>query len=156
MKPNDSKKASTQEEQLDFGLKEPLSNKYYNVKNKLYFSQALWQSQRFAKDSYIWLFIIISISTIAFQVYLLSIYFNQLPQSLPLLQMYVTPSLKLITKELVIIAPVITTIGFFISLPLGTKIYYENRYLSIFVLASSSVAGIFLSYSIIKLISNYI
>jgi len=152
MKKDDENKT----EQLDFGLKEPISNKFYNVKNKFYYSQAFWKTQRFTKDTFIWLFIIFSLAAIIYQVYLLSIYFNQLPQNLPLLQMYLTPDLRLIPNELIILPPVISAVVLFISLPLSTRIYYENKLLGIFCMGSSTAVGFSLSYATVKLISFYI
>jgi len=144
------------DEQLDFGLKEPTSNKYYNIKNRLYFSQQVWKNQRFAKDTFVWMFVIFTILCIALQVYILSIHFNQLPANIPILQMYLAPVLRLLPKSFVVIFPVITTTGFFISFPIGSRVYYENKYLGLFALAVSFVSSTFLTYATIKLISFYI
>lgn len=142
-------------EQLSFELKEPFINKLYKIKNRLFFTIKILEGKKFLRSGFVWFFIIATLSEIFVQIYYIEKYFSVISNEIPLLKMYVSPSLKIASKEGLILIPIISTLVLLISIYFSARTYRTRKNLSITTLFVTFASIAIITYTLLKLISIF-
>lgn len=149
MKKEKGKKPEAEEKtkQLDLDIKEPFTNKFFNIKRKIDFFILKFEVKKFLKDPLLWATITISLVMILTQLLLLRENYDSLPTYLPIFKTYITLTSKLVVKEYLLVYPIISIT----TLLLGSMAVsnYYNREKSLTKIVLFSVLGISLSQTII-------
>lgn len=149
MKKEKGKKPEAEEKikQLDLDIKEPFTNKFFNIKRKIDFFILKFEVKKFLKDPLLWATITISLVMILTQLLLLRENYDSLPTYLPIFKTYITLTSKLVVKEYLLVYPIISIT----TLLLGSMAVsnYYNREKSLTKIVLFSVLSISLSQTII-------
>ena len=141
-------KKEKKEKQLDFGLRGTPRNVYYKYKKQYDLWLAGLETKKFVKDPLTWLTIILSISLVVTQVYLIESK-DKIPQKVPIFNYFLNPVKKLTYDEYLYLLPLLCTLILLLTIFLSNKYYHKERDLSkiimiVALLVNASICLIFL------------
>ncbi len=151
-----NKKEILEDQQLKLELKDPPINFFYKIKERLYYQYKIFEMQRYFRNFTVWFLITLTVTVITIQIYYLQEYITELPQKIPLLQMYLSLEKRLIPHSYLLAIPVITAIFLILSVILSYIIFIKNKYLAILTLFYTTISGGLLTYLVIDVLKNYI
>ena len=143
------------EPQLDLDLKEPFTNKISAVKGKVVKSLLYLDTKKYFRDPIIRLFIIGTLTAIFLQCYYIYVYFDSLPNTVPLLTMYLNLEHRLVNKYWLLAIPTISFSMLIGSIILSVKSFNVARIITFITMFVCLLSSASLFYTIAKLISNY-
>jgi len=149
------KKKKELEPQLDLELKEPFTNKISAVKGKVVKSLLYLDTKKYFRDPLIWLFIIGALTAIFLQCYYLFVYFDSLPNTVPLLTMYLNLEQRLVNKYWLLAIPTLSFSMLIGSIILSVKSFNIARVITFITMFVCLLSSASLFYTLAKLISNY-
>lgn len=146
-------KKKKKEKQLQFGLKNTPQNVYYKYKKQYELWLAGLETKKYIKDPLTWLSIILSLSLIATQIYLIETK-GKIPNKVAVLGYFLNPSERLMSSEYIYLFPLICIVILILTIALSNKYYHKERDLSkviivVTLLANLSICLIFLKLLII-------
>jgi len=141
-------KKEKKEKQLDFGLRGTPRNVYYKYKKQYDLWLAGLETKKFVKDPLTWLTIILSISLVVTQVYLIESK-DKIPQKVPIFNYFLNPVKKLAYDEYLYSLPLLCILILLLTIFLSNKYYHKERDLSkiimiVALLVNASICLIFL------------
>ena len=141
-------KKEKKEKQLDFGLRGTPRNVYYKYKKQYDLWLAGLETKKFIKDPLTWLTVILSISLIGTQIYLIEVK-DKIPQKVPIFNYFLNPVKKLAHDEYLYLLPLLCTLILLLTVFLSNKYYHKERDLSkiiivVALLVNASICLIFL------------
>jgi len=147
-------KKEKKEKQLDFGLKGTPKNIYYKYKEQYELWLAGLETKKFIKDPLTWLSIILSISLVVTQVYLIESK-DKIPQKVPLFNYYLSPVKKLVYDEYLYLLPLLCIVILLITIFLSNKYYHKERDLAKIIILVSLFVNTSLCLIFIKLFLTF-
>lgn len=138
------------EKQLDLGLKNTPKNVYYKYKEQYDIWLAGLETKKYIKDPLTWFTIIISLSLIGIQIYLIEKE-AKLPSKIPIFNYFLNPGKRLISDEYIYLIPLFCAILLIITIILTNKYYYRERELSMTLSIVTLLANISICIVFIKL-----
>lgn len=147
-------KKEKKEKQLEFGLKGTPKNIYYKYKKQYELWLAGLETKKFIKDPLTWLSIIISLSLITTQVYLIESK-DRIPQKVPVLNYFINPTKKLVHDEYLYLLPLLSVIILLLTIFLSNKYYHKERDLSKIIIIVSLLVNISTCLTFIKLFLTF-
>lgn len=149
------KKKTEQEEvkQLDLEIKEPFKNKFYKAKREFDTAVLQLEVRKFLKDPLVWAVLVITVILIYFQVQSILNNLGVLPTYLPILRFYLFPSKQLIETQYVYLFPFLSGFLLIISMFFISRNYNREKNLVKLLLIAVLISEIFLTTTLINLIS---
>ena len=146
------KEKPKKEKQLDLGLKQSPKNIFY--KFKLRFTKFLirFEIKEFLRSPFTWLVVILSLSFIITQGYVLFENISSYPSELPIWQNQVLLSRRLMEKNFLYIFPSISIFTLIIGIFLSNIYYHKEKFLSKILLFSVLLSVMSLTFAFLKLI----
>jgi hypothetical protein len=150
----DNTKKEKKEKQLDFNLKNPPQNIYYKYKDQYEMWLAGMETRRFVKDVLTWFVIILSISLISTEIYMI---FNleSLPSQIPVFNYFFTLSRRLVSNQWIYLYPAIGTILLILGIIIAKKYYHNERELARTLLIATFLANVTLCLIFLKLVYTF-
>lgn len=142
-------------EQLDLGIKEPFKNKFFKIKGKFDATVLRFEVKKFLKDPLIWANVTVNTVLIAQQVYLIYKNIEDLPAYLPIFKYFISIPSKLVTKEFIIIFPIISVSVLLLSLIFASRCYNNEKILTKFLLFASLLCVLAQSIILIDLVKFF-
>lgn len=143
-------------QQLDMGLKEPVSNKFKNFKYKVELFFIKLRTNSLFTTPFLWISASIVVSLILVQAYYYVNFFEKLPNEIPLFSITRNPELSLVNRDsllwILILSIFLTVFSFTVAL----KMYYKFKVISIFIMTNIVICIFFLTISYIKIFGIYI
>lgn len=152
MLPNENE---SQIKQLELGLTEPISNKFYYVRGKISYSFRIFETKKFVRGWVLWFTTLFTISLIYIQIYYLTTKFATLPSEVPLLKMYLTLERTLVLKDFLFALPILSVLVYFTSLYITSNTYSKNNYAGLSILLLSTISIATMTFNLIQLIAQY-
>lgn len=143
------KEKNKKEVQLDFGLKDTPKNIYFKYKDQYELWLAGLETRKYIKDPLTWLTIILSVTLLFTQIYMIETNAN-IPSKIPILNYFSTPSKRLLEREYIYMYPGISLFLLTVSIYISTVYYHKERALSkeiliTMLLVSFSICLVFLN-----------
>jgi hypothetical protein len=143
------------ETQLDLGLRSPLRNKLYDLKNSLTKAFAYLEVVKFLKEPLNWLFITLTLFLVSMQGYFIYTTFSSLPGMVPIFSYFNSLERKLAATTFIYFLPVISFIISIMGIRLGYRYFHKERVMSGFLLLSMLLSVILLTFFTLRLILPY-
>lgn len=131
-------------QQLDLKLKQPIGNTFVKAKSNFSKSLRLLEIRRFIRSPYAWIFIMLSLSLIAVQIYFLITKLDLLPTRIPIYFNSIELADRLGNQIELYIFPVISGVIVIATTLTGYQLYNSQK-----ELISFSLLNMFLSVSVI-------
>lgn len=151
MKKTEKKK---KEKQLNLGLRNTPKNTYYKYKDKYDIWLAGLETKKFIKDIFTWFVLILSISFIGTEVYMIQT-IGSIPTEIPIFNYFIAPERKLATDFWIYVYPVIGSVITVAGLLFGNFFYHKERDLSKALLLTILLANFSLCLIFLKLVYSF-
>lgn len=148
-------KKEVQEKQLDFGIKEPFSNKVAKVRGNIKKTFIQFEVRKFLKDPFLWATTSICFVLLIQQILLIQRSYNNLPALLPIFRYHISIPKKLVTREYLVLFPVISTLALSISFFFTSAYYNKEKILVKFILFVTILCVLAQSLILIHLINFF-
>ncbi len=143
-------------EQLDMGLKEPVSNRLKNFKYRIELFFIGLRTNSLFTTPFLWISVALATSLILIQNYYYTNFIDRLPKEIPLLMIAKNPQLRLLDKEALLLVLIFSIFLTIISLFISIKTYYKFKFISMLIMINLVLGLILLTVSYIKIFSIYI
>jgi hypothetical protein len=143
-------------EQLDMGLKEPISNRFKNFKYKVEIFFIGLRTNSLFTAPFLWISCALVASFILIQNYYYVNFIDKLPKEVPLFLIAKSPELRLVDKDFLLWILIISVALTIISLLIAVKTYYKFKFISVFTMTNLVLGLLLLTISYIKIFSIYI
>ncbi len=143
-------------EQLDMGLKEPVSNKLRGFKYRVEFFFVKLRTNSLFTAPFLWISFALASSFTLIQYYYYANFIDKLPKQVPLFLIAKNPDSRLVDKDLLLWYLVLSAFIAIISLLISIKIYYKFKFMAIFITTNLILGLLLLTISYIKIFSLYI
>jgi hypothetical protein len=140
------------ETQLDLGLRSPLKNKLYDLKNAFVRAFAYLEVLKFLREPLNWFFITLTLFLVGMQGYFIYTTFNSLPDKLPLFSYFTSLERKLYSTTFIYFLPGVSLIISLMGIRLGYRYFHKERVMSGFLLLSMLLSVILLTFFTLRLI----
>jgi hypothetical protein len=147
-------KKEKKEKQLDFRLKNPPQNIYYKYKDQYELWLAGMETRKFIKDVLTWFVIIISVSLIVTEIYMIA-NLSSLPTQIPVFNYFFTLSRRLVSQEWIYLYPFLGTVLLLIGTFTAKHYYNKEKELSRTLLLATLFANITLCMIFLKLVYTF-
>ena len=141
--------------QLGLKIKEPLKNKFFKIKGKTDTYLTQLEVRRFLKDAFFWFVVVISITIVGYQIYLIVQSLYILPSLIPILRYNIQSSGQLIHKNFIIIYPILSSVALVTSVVLSSKSYNKDKVLTKLLLLTALLTSMALSVILIQLVNSF-
>lgn len=141
--------------QLGLKIKEPLKNKFFKIKGKTDTYLTQLEVRRFLKDAFFWFVVVISITMVGYQIYLIVQSLYILPSLIPILRYNIQSSGQLIHKNFIIIYPILSSVALVTSVVLSSKSYNKDKVLTKLLLLTALLTSMALSVILIQLVNSF-
>jgi hypothetical protein len=138
------------EKQLELGLKSPLRNRLYQIKDRIAKIFAYLEIIKFLKDPLNWLFLTLSLSFIAIQSYFIYTTRESLPTQLPIFSYFTDLEKKLVSTNFIYALPVISLIVMIAGSRISYRYFHKERVMSVLLLLSMLLSIILVSLLVLK------
>jgi len=146
------KEKPKKEKQLDLGLKQSPKNLLYKFRKSFSNFLVRFEIKEYLRNPFTWFVIILSLSFIATQIYILVNELPSYPQELPLWQNQTSLGKRLANKNLLYSIPIICGSVLILGGILSNVFYHKEKFLSKMLLLSVLLSIIGLTFSFLKLI----
>lgn len=147
-------KKEKKEKQLNFGLRNTPKNIYFKYKEQYDIWLAGLETKKFIKDPLTWLTIVISISLIVTQVYMIETK-DRIPSKIPVFNYFLSPIEKLVQNEYVYLFPLLSIIILLVTIFLSNKYYHKERDLSQIIIITTLLVNISICLIFLKLFLTF-
>ena len=141
--------------QLGLKIKEALKNKFFKIKGKTDTYLTQLEVRRFLKDAFFWFVVVISITMVGYQIYLIVQSLYILPSIIPILRYNIQSSGQLIHKNFIIIYPILSSVALVTSVVLSSKSYNKDKVLTKLLLLTALLTSMALSVILIQLVNSF-
>ena len=142
-------------EQLTLGLKLSPFQFIYKFRDRFYLFIKAFETKRYFRDPYVWLFLCLTTTTIAIQITYILNYYSAIPDAVPLFQNYLQLEKRLISKEAVLAIPVVSFLLLATGISLSSKKFAHYKIISSFALYYVTISTSLLTFILINLFANY-
>jgi len=143
---------SKKEKQLDLGLKESPKNLFYKFRSKLSNFLIRFEIKKFLRNPFTWFIIILSLSFITTQVYVLTNNISSYPKDLPIWQNQISLKKRLSEKEFLYIFPLVSGLILVVGVIFSNIYYHREKFLSKILLFTVILSVTGLTFAFLKLI----
>lgn len=150
MKKGEKKK----EKQLNLGLKNTPANIYYKYKDRYDVWSAGLETRKFLKDIFTWFVVILSITFIATEVYLI-VNKGSIPSEIPIFNYFVAPAERLVSDMWIYVYPLIGSTVLLIGILIANMFYHKERELSKILLLTVLLTNFSLCIIFLKLLHTF-
>jgi hypothetical protein len=150
------KEKEIEEQQLDMGFKEPLSNKLRKIKYKIEMFFMRLKTNSLLKSPPLWIFSSLTASLLFVQYYYYHNYFTILPREIPLFVIRENLEFRLVQNHYLLPVLIFSLVLTIVSLIIAIKIYYRFRPLSILILGNMFVSIFLITIAFIRIFGIYI
>lgn len=147
-------KKEKKEKQLNFGLRNTPKNIYFKYKEQYDIWLAGLETKKFIKDPLTWLTIVISISLIVTQVYMIETK-DSIPSKIPVFNYFLSPIEKLVQNEYVYLFPLLSIVILLVTIFLSNKYYHKERDLSQIIIVTTLLVNISICLIFLKLFLTF-
>jgi len=147
-------KKEKKEKQLEFGLKGTPKNIYYKYKKQYELWLAGLETKKFIKDPLTWLTIILSISLVGTQIYMIESK-DKIPQKVPIFNYFLNPTKKLVHDEYLYLLPLLSILILLVTIILSNRYYHKERDLSKIIIIVALLVNTSLCLTFIKLFLSF-
>lgn len=147
-------KKEKKEKQLDFGLKGTPRNVYYKYKKQYELWLAGLETKKFIKDPLTWLTIVLSVSLIITELYLIETK-DKIPQKVPIFNYFLNPTKKLVPDEYLYLLPLLSILILLITIFLSNRYYHKERDLSKIIIIVALLVNMSICFTFIKLFLTF-
>lgn len=147
-------KKEKKEKQLNFGLRNTPKNIYFKYKEQYDIWLAGLETKKFIKDPLTWLTIVISISLIVTQVYMIETK-DRIPSKIPVFNYFLSPIEKLVQNEYVYLFPLLSIVILLVTIFLSNKYYHKERDLSQIIIVTTLLVNISICLIFLKLFLTF-
>lgn len=147
-------KKEKKEKQLNFGLRNTPKNIYFKYKEQYDIWLAGLETKKFIKDPLTWLTIVISISLIVTQVYMIETK-DRIPSKIPVFNYFLSPIEKLVQNEYVYLFPLLSITILLVTIFLSNKYYHKERDLSQIIIVTTLLVNISICLIFLKLFLTF-
>lgn len=141
--------------QLDFGIKDPLKNKFFKIKSKTNILLLQFEVKKFLKDAFFWFVGIFNIAMLLQQGLWLYNNIHKFPTLTPILNYNLASENRLVDKHFLYIFPVISLISIIIGIIITMKYYNKEKLLTRFILLCTLLTCISGTVMLIQLTISY-
>ncbi len=145
-----------QEEQLNMGLQEPISNKFKSLKYRIELFFVKIRTHSLFTAPFLWISLIFTLSLISTQYHYYINFVDKLPREIPLFLLANNPELRLVEKEALFFILIISLILTIISVAITLKIFYKSKFIAILTMVNLALSVSLLTFAYIKIIGMYI
>lgn len=140
------------EKQLDLGLKGSPKNLFYKFRSKLSNFLIRFEIKEFLRNPFTWFVIILSLSFITTQIYILVNNISSFPEKLPVWQNQISLSKRLSEKTSLYAFPTISSSILVLGIFLSNISYHKEKFLSKILLLSIALSITGLTFAFLKLV----
>lgn len=140
-------------EQLNFELKENITNKFFNWKRKIVNIEDKMKFSIFFRSVWIWLIFFIALTSTIIGFALIFKYWNIIPNDIPIFSIFNTSRNKLVPKPsvfLIALLPLLTTIVTFILFYYIFRTYERLKFLVFQIILLISIFSVYGLFSLIR------
>jgi hypothetical protein len=141
--------------QLDFGFKNPIRNIIAKYFHNISLRIAYLETKQFLRNPLTWIFALSIVFLIGYQVYLIYQVQNFLPAEVPLLYYLLDLGRRLFAKEYLYVLPIISGAMVIFSARFSYVYFYKSKELAFFILASTFLAILLLTLSLLRLVAPF-
>ncbi len=147
-------KKEKKEKQLQFGLKSAPKNIYYKYKDQYELWLAGLETKKYIKDPLTWFSIILSLSLISTQIYIIESK-DKIPQQVPLFNYFLNPSKRLLPNEFIYLFPLGCLLILFLTIFLSNRYYHKERDLSKVIIIVTLLVNLSICLVFLKLFLTF-
>ena len=147
-------KKEEKQKQLNFGLKNSPQNIYFKYKDQYEVWLAGLETKKFMKDILTWFTIILSITFIFTEIYLIETH-EQLPSRIPIFNYFINSSKRLTVNELIYLYPFLSTLMLILTTITANHYYHKERSLSKILLVVMLLVNLSLCLIFLKLLYTF-
>lgn len=140
------------EKQLDLGLKGSPKNLFFKFRSKLSRFLIRFEIKEFLRNPFTWFVIILSLSFIITQTYILVNNISSYPEKLPVWQNQISLSKRLSEKNSLYIFPVISSSILLLGILFSNIFYHREKFLSKILLLTIILSITGITFTFLKLV----